>query len=113
LIVEAHLVETTSRKKTTTKDFIGEEITIQRLLTAGKTVAAELPGYFDETYYFYKIDKVEPPNEYKVSTISMNGVEVCKTALPLPASIDFTMEPGGEGLYQKIVKICKEKGMEL
>ncbi len=113
LIVEAHLVETTSKKKTSSKDFMGEDITIQRIVTAGKTIAAEIPNYFDETYYFYKVDKVEPPCDYKISTMPMNGVEVCKTALGLPGQIDFTMQPGGEGLYQKIVADCKSRGMEL
>lgn len=112
-IMTAHHMETSSKKKGSSKDMVGEDIVVHKLVTAAKLTAAEAPIYFDETYYIYKVDKVQPPNAYKASTMDMNGITICKTALPLPAEIDFTMEKGGEGLYQKIQRICKEKGIEL
>lgn len=109
-IMTAHLVETS------TKALNEAEVVRQRLLTAGKGIAAELPAYFNEVYYIYKdVNRiVSPPDvKYLATTVPMNGIDT-KTALPLPHAIDFTMrDPKDPGLYQKIQMICKEKGIEI
>lgn len=107
-ILNAHLVET--------KHMVGvgedahEEVK-QRVVTAGKTIAAEIPGYFNERYY---IEKKADLNGYRYFcyTVNRNGVDT-QTNLPLPPEIEFTMKPGEEGLFQKIQRMCKEKGIEI
>ena len=106
-IMDAHLIETTERDLKTKR-----EITYKSLLTGGKKIAAEIPGYFDEVYYFYSDQNIGGDSQYKISTVPMNDI-AAKTALPLPPTIDFTMKPGEPGLYQKIQEECLKAGVEI
>ncbi len=108
-ILNAHLIETSStdiKTKQTT--------TTQTLLTGGKKIAAEIPSYFNEVYYFFTRDTmVDSGPDYFISTVPMDDI-MCKTALPLPPTIKFTMnEKEKGGLFQKIQEACKEKGIEI
>ena len=107
-ILTAHLVETSSKRLNEA------DVIQQRLLTGGKTIAAEIPAYFDEAYYIAKdVDQFNNTIKYKAYTSPKNGIDT-KTALPLPPIIDFTMEKEGDpGLYQKIQEECKKQGLEL
>ena len=107
-IMTAHLVETN------VKSLNEPDTVLQRLLTGGKSIAAEIPGYFDEAYYIYKdVDAFTNTIKYKMSTVPKNGIKT-KTALPLSKEIDFTMEKEGDpGLYQKIQEECKKGGVEI
>lgn len=106
-IMEAHLIHTTEKNIASKK-----ETEYKSLLTGGKKIAAEIPGYFDEVYYFFARQGLDGTSQYFISTVPMNDISA-KTALPLPAELEFTMEPGGDGLYQKIQAACKEKGVDI
>lgn len=112
-ILTAHLVETSVKKAGPGS----EDITIQRLLTGGKSIAAEIPSYFDESYYIYKeVNVMQSPAtiKYLSTIIPRDGIEKVKSALPIPTTIDFTMSKAGDkGLYQKIQDECKLKGIEI
>lgn len=109
-VMTAHLVETATKKLDAT------DVIQQRLLTGGKGIAAEIPAYFNDIYYIYKeVNKITSPISisYKSTIIPTNGVDA-KSVLPIPNTIDFTMtKPGDDGLFQKIQKACKEKGIDL
>ena len=106
-ILTAHLVETSTKKLNE------DDVIQQRVLTGGKTIAAEIPGYFNEIYYFTKTMGFSNDAEYKMHTmIKKAGIDT-KTALPLPAEIVCTMKPGEAGLYQKIQSVCKTKGIDI
>lgn len=107
-ILTAHLVETN------VKVLNGDDTISQRLLTGGKSIAAEIPAYFDEAYYIVKEnDMLNNKVSYKSITTPMNGINA-KTALPIPTSIDFTMTgKDSPGLFQRIQAECKLKGIEL
>ena len=107
-ILTAHLVETN------VKVLNGEDTISQRLLTGGKSIAAEIPAYFDEAYYIVKEnDLINNQVKYKSMTIPMNGINA-KTALPISKEIDFTMkDKTSKGLYQIIQEECKKNNIEI
>jgi hypothetical protein len=107
-ILTAHLVETN------VKVLNGEDTISQRLLTGGKSIAAEIPAYFDEAYYIVKEnDLLNNKVSYKSMTVPMNGINA-KTALPIPPVIDFTMkDKTSKGLYQIIQEECKKNNIEI
>ena len=86
VIVTAHVltIESTDIKTRVTT-------TSRSLLTAGKKIAAKLPVHFDECYQFdvqTDMDVTAPP---KYTVVTRNtGWDWAKTALPIPARIDFT-----------------------
>ena len=109
-ILEAHLVSVIEKDITTKK-----ETNYKTLLTGGKKIAAEIPSYFDEVYYFFTRNRVGETggySDYYISTAPKEDI-LCKTALPLPGEMKVTMEPDGDGLFQMIQKACKEKGVEI
>lgn len=107
-ILTAHLVETNSKK-------LNEpDVIQQRLLTGGKSIAAEIPGYFNEIYLFGKSTGFDGKPEFRISIVEKGAGIDTKSVLPLPSTINFTMsKPGEAGLFQKIQAICKEKGIEI
>jgi hypothetical protein len=106
-IMTAHLVETNTKK------LDGSDVTMQRVLTGGKTIGAEIPGYFNEIYLFNKKLGFDGKAEYKMTTNGEAAGISTKTILPIPGEIDFTMKPGEAGLYEKIKEACKAKGIEI
>jgi hypothetical protein len=82
LLLECHTTKATDIKS---------GIDVIRLLTGGKGIAAEIPAYFNEVWYFLN----EPPitsdsvGTWKFFTRAY-GAHECKTAMNLPYSIDFT-----------------------
>ena len=106
-ILTAHLVETNSK-------VLNKPDTIQqRLLTGGKTIAAEIPGYFNEIYMFNKEMGFDSKAKYVMRTNDNAAGIDTKTALPIPSEIDFTMKPGEAGLFQKIQEACLKNGGEI
>ena len=96
---------------------ITRNVTKYHILTGAKKAAAALPTDFDEIYYFKRSGE-----KHKVYTRGVDEFDHVKTALPLPRDMDITMKPNdlkkpideyNGSLYHKIVKACKEAGMEL
>lgn len=106
-ILTAHLVETNSKK------LDGTDVIQQRVLTGGKTIGAEIPGYFNEIYLFNKKQGFDGKPEYKMTTMGQAAGIDTKTILSIPNEIDFTMKPGEPGLFQKIQEACKASGVEI
>ena len=108
-ILTAHFIRTVSIDITSKKGTVSTQ-----LVTAGKKVAAKVPAYFDEIYFFETVTSInmsEPP-KYMVRTAG--GSEfICKTALPLPPSFEITMNPDDPGLWTKIQKYLKDHNMKL
>lgn len=82
-ILVAHVVSVT---KTNVSD--DTSVVTRRLLTAGKTVAAKLPGYFDEIYQFEQRTKDGKP-QFVARTVN-SGEDYARSAMNLPREIDFT-----------------------
>lgn len=106
-ILTAHLVETNS------KTLDGKDITIQRVLTGGKTIGAEIPAYFNEIYLFEKTTGFDSKSKYIMRTTGEAAGVNTKTILPLPNEIDFTMKKNELGLFAKIQEECKKGGIEI
>ncbi len=92
----AHVVATESEDiKTKTK------VVTRQLVTAGKKVAAKLPGYFDEIWHFsVQKDMGTQTMKYMVETQNA-GVDFARTSCGLPISMDITI-PGTKGLYERV-----------
>lgn len=78
---------------------------VRQLLTAGKKIAAKIPIYFDEMYYFdvesAMADNVKP--KYVCRTAGGTGFSA-KTALTLPAKFPVTINtPGVEKYFYEII----------
>ena len=73
----------------------------RQLLTAGKKVAAKLPGYFDEIWHFYTESPLDGSKgqRYKVTT-QATGVDFARTSCNLPVVFDVTYP--GKTLYQQV-----------
>lgn len=106
-ILTAHLVETNS------KTLGGKDITMQRVVTAGKVIGAEIPAYFNEIYLFEKTTGFDNKSKYMMRTTGEAAGINTKTILPLPNEIDFTMKKGESGLYSKIQEECRKGGIEI
>jgi len=78
---------------------------VRQLLTAGKKIAAKVPIYFDEMYYFdvesAMAENVKP--KYVCRTAGGTGFSA-KTALPLPPKFSVTINtPGVEPYFYEII----------
>lgn len=82
-ILVAHVVKT---EKTNLAD--DTTVVTRQLLTAGKKVAAKLPGYFDEIYHFEQRPK-GASTQFVARTVN-SGEDFARTTLNLPREIDFT-----------------------
>lgn len=82
-ILVAHVVKT---EKTNLND--DTTVVTRSLLTAGKKIAAKLPGYFDEIYQFESRMKNGSP-QFIARTVNA-GEDYARTAMNLPKEIDFT-----------------------
>lgn len=96
---KAHFWLTAHYLVTVDKKLEGEPVITRRVVTAGKNIAAELPGYFDEVYFFNteKQMSVNDPPKYTIKTAGAED-EFWKTALGLPVKLDWT----GKKLYDVI-----------
>lgn len=106
VILNAHVISTF------TKDIKnpGSVQVTRSLLTAGQKVAAKLPGYFNEVWHAYvdaDLDVSKPPR-FLIRTQN-TGVDFAKTALPLPAKIDFT----NKSLFDEVMGILAKEGINL
>lgn len=59
------------------------------LLTGGKKIAAEIPGYFNEQWFFRATKDQNGVVKYLVNTVP-SATTSCKTVLPIPGEIDTT-----------------------
>lgn len=82
-ILVAHVVKT---EKTNLND--DTTVVTRQLLTAGKKVAAKLPGYFDEIYQFEQRTSNGMP-KFVARTVN-SGEDFARSAMNLPKEIDFT-----------------------
>lgn len=83
-ILVAHVVKT-ERNDTTSN----QSVVTRQLLTAGKKVAAKLPGYFDEIYHMQQRPNIRMQPEF-VALTSNSGDDFARTTLNLPREINFT-----------------------
>lgn len=93
-----------------------QEDRIDRLVvTQGRKVAPKVPIFFDEIYLFMPSmpGLVGTPPQYEVYTCANEFYEECRTALPLPTMIDWTMKPGEKGLYERIFEEVKKNSPDL
>lgn len=115
-ILPCHFILTAHFLRIVTIDIVSKKETVQtQLVTAGKKIAAKIPAYFDEIYFFEtqsSMNVSEPPR-YLVKTAG--GPEtICKTALPLPMSMEITRKgPDELGLWTKIQTELKNYNMKL
>lgn len=96
IVVVAHVLTTSE------KDIKNKVTTESRtLLTAGKKVAAKLPGKFDECWHFDVLSAIEVTGapSHRIMT-KHAGDDWAKTALPIPMFIDFTKK----SLYDEVMK---------
>jgi len=109
-ILTAHYIRTVSVDITTRRETVQTQ-----MVTAGKKIAAKVPAYFDEIYFFEtqsSMNVSEPP-KYTVRTAG--GPEtLCKTALPLPVLMDISRKgPDEPGLWTKIQAELKVHNLKL
>lgn len=92
-ILVAHVV------KTEKNDIQNNQTVVTRsLLTAGKKVAAKLPGYFDEIYHFQQRPDFSMKPEFMAITMN-SGDDFARTSINLPKEIKFT-----NGNFYEIIK---------
>lgn len=101
-----HFILTAHYLMITYEDQITKKTHVQRqLVTAGKKVAAKVPIYFDEMYYFdtESAMAINAPPKYICRTAGGSGFSA-KTALPLPTIIDVTInKPGVDPYFWQII----------
>lgn len=102
VIVNAHPVIKT------TIDENEKRQTRKEIIAYGPKIGGIIPNYFNEIYTFYKSVSIDPdaPPEFYIRT----NDEDAKTALPLPARIDWKAE---EGLFPILHRILKEKAIDI
>jgi hypothetical protein len=102
-----HFILTAHYLIITYEDQISKKTHIQKqLVTAGKKVAAKVPIYFDEMYYFdvESAMAINAAPKYTVRTSGGSGFSA-KTALPLPVSFDVTInKPGKDPYFYEILQ---------
>ena len=113
-ILTAHLVSIQYKvmNKTTKK----EEDRVERMVvTQGRKIAPKVPIFFDEIYLFAPevAGLLGSPPIYNVYTCANEFYEECRTALPLPTTIDWTMKVGDKGLYERIVEEVKKNSPDV
>lgn len=83
--------------------------TTRNLLTAGKKIAAQIPSRFEEMYMFESDTGFDDMDQitYIVRTKG-TALDPAGTLLPLPDKINVS----DKGLYNEIVSLLKEKGIE-
>lgn len=101
-ILTAHYLEWSSKNVVT-----GTEEKVSRLITAGKGIAAALPGNFDEVWYFER--KTDMSGKQFYWCHFRGGYPDTKTALPLPDKIDWT----GKNFFEELKKLLAAKGIKL
>jgi hypothetical protein len=92
-ILVAHVVKTEKNDPTN-----NQSVVTRALLTAGKKVAAKLPGYFDEIYHFQQRPDFSMKPEF-VALTSNSGDDFARTSINLPKEIKFT-----NGNFYEIIK---------
>lgn len=115
-ILTAHLVTYSYQvtKKQGTK-MVTEDRVERVVVTQGRKVAPKVPIFFDEIYLFMPevTGLLGNPPAFKVYTCANEYYEECRSALPLPTELDWTMKPGDTGLYEKIMEEVKKNNPEL
>lgn len=81
----AHVVKVQSTELKT-----GAIIESRQLVTAGKKVAAKLPGYFDEIWHFYNDKDMGTGNMKYLLSTQNSGADFARTSCNLPSVIDCT-----------------------
>jgi AAA domain len=111
-ILEAH--ETTIDEK---NRITGEQWTERTLLTGGKKIAKELPGYFNEVWHFNQRGAIDASKQPQfLCRMQSTGEDWAKTALPFTKhEFDFTQKPGevGKGLFQLVAADLAKAGIVL
>jgi hypothetical protein len=111
-----HFILTAHYLTVTYEDQVTKKTHVQNMLvTAGKKVAAKVPIYFDEMYYFSLESAMSPdaPPKYVVRT-SGGSDFAAKTALPIKPKYNITIsKPTDQFLYHKIkVDLDKELSVQ-
>jgi hypothetical protein len=82
-----------------------EDHVVRQVMTGGKKIGAEVPSWFDETYFFESKSDISDVVSYKAYTIPKHQMTF-KTALHLPAVIDFT----NKNFYEELMRLTKQGG---
>lgn len=98
----AHVVRTQ-----TTEIKTGNIIESRSLITAGKKVAAKIPGYFDEIWHFYNEKDMETGAiGYRVSTQN-SGTDFARTSMNMPPILKITYPATLYDLVQQELNVIK------
>lgn len=117
-ILTAHLVTINYQVMKKVGGKAVQEDRIERMVvTQGRKVAPKVPIFFDEIYLFLPeiTGILGTPPAFKIYTCANEYFEECRTALPLPTEIDWTMKPGGQdkGLYERIFDEVKKNSPDV
>lgn len=85
-----------------------EEKVVRQVITGGKKIGAEVPSWFDETYFFEARPALEGGTEYLVYTTPKYEMTF-KTALVLPDKFNITIKPGdvANSFYNQLLRYIK------
>ena len=78
-------------------------------MTQGRKVAPKVPIFFDEVYLFQPTTPGAMGDlpDYEVYTVPNEIYPECRSALSLPGMINWSMKPGEDGLYPRIMNHVK------
>lgn len=103
-VVTAHVVETSQKKPD------GTFVSYQRLLTAGKPVAAKLPIYFNHIFHFDVETSINVGGKNKYVVYPDHaGDDWARTEYPLTEKIDIT----GKKFYDVLRDLLKKKEIDI
>ena len=109
-IMTAHLVTINYKiKKGKGKNAVEEEKVERLVVTQGRKVAPKVPIFFDEVYLFQPTTPgvMGDLPDYEVYTVPNEIYPECRSALSLPGMMNWSMKPGEDGLYPKIMEHVK------
>ena len=95
VILEAHLLTHEATRA-------GKIEIVRPLVTGGKKAAAKVPGYFDETFYFYNESDMSGKISYKTMTRATGQVFAKTSFQELPQTIDWTDKDFYGEVYSKL-----------
>lgn len=108
IIFIAHVMEVTN------KGINGETSISRTIVTAGKRVAAKLPGYCSEVYHFdiEKSVSASVPGNYSIITEN-TGDDFARTGLDLPRRIVFNDKPLYGTFIEPAIKKLKDENVQV
>jgi hypothetical protein len=108
VIVIAHVMEVTNKSSN------GETSTSRTIVTAGKRLAAKIPGYCSEVYHFDIEQSLSQslPGEYTCLTEN-TGDDFARTGLSLPRRIKFNDKPLYKDFIAPAIETLKAKKIQV